>query len=170
LTATLFRFTNSGDTIGTLADTEKIDFNNTSSGVPDSTGRLIYPSLEMPRNINFHPNPRKPQNKIQDALLSLTRVTLTGYFINHANTLGPTNLHNWQIDEAVTDDFPFGRFGLLLTESVNSVMTLTPTTTQGYILENFKVMDVESPRTEVQFIIYLLRNGTPTTISLPTQE
>lgn len=169
MTATLFRFTNSTDTIGGLANTEKIDFNSSGSGVPDSTGNLTYPSLEMPRNINFHPNPRKPQNRIQDALLSLTRVTLTGYFVNHKNTLGPTNLHNWQIDPATNDDFPFGRFGLELTESVNSIMTLTPSITQGYILENFKINDIEDPRTEVQFIITLLRNGTPVTISLPEE-
>lgn len=164
MTSTLYRLTNSGDTVSSVESTEKIEFN--SGSVPDATGRLTFPSLEMPRNINFHPNPRKPQNRIQDSLLSLTRVILTGYFINHQNTLGPTNLHNWQIAEARTDDFPFGRFGLVLSESVNSIMTIIPSATQGYILETFKVMDIEDPRTEVQFIIQLLRNGTPEAISL----
>lgn len=160
--AILFRFTIPGDTVETLASSEKIEFN--AGTVPDSTGRLTFPSFHMARDTNIHPNPRRTLDQIQDSLLGIFDVRLTGYFINHSATLGPKNLFNWSIDPATNSNFPFGRFGLVLDSFASGILGLTPTTTTGYILYDIEVQDVEDPRDKVPFTAKLYRNGTLTTL------
>ncbi len=164
--AILFRFTNSGDALATLASTEVIEFNiATTTDKPDSTGRLTIPSFHMARDVNIHPNPRRRLDQIQDSLLGIFDVTLAGYFVGHQATLGPKNLANWQIEEAITNEFNAGRFGLQLA-SFNSILNLTPlgkTLNQGdeagYVLYDIVVSDVDKPRDKVPFTIKLYRNG-----------
>ena len=157
LDAILFRFTNSTDTISGLADSEKIEFN--LGTVPDNTGKLTFPSFKMSRDVNVHPNPRRALDQVQDSLLGLLEVRLSGYFISHSTTLGPKNLFNWQVDTATNSDFPFGRFGLVLNSLANGLLNLQPTITTGYILFDTEVNDVEDPRDEVVFNASLYRNG-----------
>lgn len=161
---TIFRFTNPGDTIGTITSTEKIEFNTGS--IPDSTGRLVTPSFRMASDLNPHPNPDTKLNPIQDSLLGVVEVIVSGYFVDHNNTIGPKNLYNWSVDEDVNDDFQFGRFGLSLA-TMAGILDVTPTVGingTGYMLSEIEVIDVESPRTEVGFIAKFLRNGTITTV------
>ena len=156
----LFRFTNSGDTIGGLGPTEIIEFN--TGVVPDSTGRMVATSFRMASDLNPHPNPDTQLNQIQDSLLGVVEVIVAGYFVDHNNTLGPRNLYNWSVDEDVNDDFRKGRFGLTLT-TLNGILSVTPTTGlsgTGYMLAEVEVMDVEEPRTQVNFIAKFFRNGT----------
>lgn len=157
LDAILFRFTTTGDTIAGLADSEKIEFN--LGTVPDTTGKLTFPSFRMSRDVNIHPNPRRALDQVQDSLLGLLDIRLTGYFISHSSTLGPINLYNWQVGTATNSDFPFGRFGLVLNSLANGLLNLTPTSTTGYILYDTEVNDVEDPRDEVPFTAQLYRNG-----------
>ena len=86
-------------------------------------------------------------------------VRLAGYFISHKTTLGPKNFFNWQVDPATNPDFPFGRFGLQLSGFANGLLDLTPSTTEGYILFDVDVQDVEDPRDKVPFTAQLYRNG-----------
>lgn len=162
LDAILFRFTSPEDTVETLASSEKIEFN--IGTVPDSTGRLTFPSFHMARDTNIHPNPRRTLDQIQDSLLGIFDVRLTGYFINHSTTLGPKNLFNWSIDAATNSNFPFGRFGLVLDSFAAGLLGLTPTSTTGYILYDIEVQDVEEPRDKVPFTAKLYRNGDITTV------
>ena len=155
----LFRLTNTGDTISTIAATEIIQFNLTSSTKPDGTASLTSPSFRMTRDLNFHPNPRKALDPVQDSLLGLVDVTVTGYFLNHLNTLGPRNLFNWSVGEGDTDDFSFGRFGMDLS-SFDGILSLTPTSTTGYYLYDIDVEDVEDPRDEIPFVAKFYRSGT----------
>jgi len=157
LDAILFRFTNPGDTLATLAPSEKIEFNLGTS--PDDTGRLIANKFRMSRDVNIHPNPRRALDQVQDSLLGLLEIVLNGYFVQHSVTLGPKNLFNWQVDAATNSNFPFGRFGLQLNGSFNGLLNLTPTTTTGYLLYDVEVDDVEDPRDEVIFKAQLYRNG-----------
>ena len=113
----------------------------------------------MSRDVNIHPNPRRSLDQVQDSLLGLLDVRLTGYFINHSTTLGPKNLYNWQVEEATNADFPFGRFGLQLSSLSNGLLDLTPTNSTGYILYDIEVNDVEEPRDEITFNCQLYRNG-----------
>ena len=162
LDAILFRFTNPGDTLAGLADSEKIEFN---LGVaPDDTGRLIANKFRMNRDVNIHPNPRRALDQVQDSLLGLLEITLNGYFVQHSVTLGPKNLFNWQVDPATNSNFPFGRFGVQLNGSFNGLLNLTPTTTTGYILFDVEVDDAEDPRDEVLFKAQLYRNGDISTV------
>ena len=160
--AILFRLTNSGDVIGTLPASEKIEFN--VGTVPDSTGRLTFPSFHMSRDTNIHPNPRRTLDQIQDSLLGIFDVRLTGYFIEHSSTLGPKNLFNWSIDPATNSNFPFGRFGLVLDSFASGILGLIPSSTTGYILYDIEVQDVEDPRDKVPFTAKLYRNGEITTV------
>ena len=162
LDAILFRFTNPGDTLAGLADSEKIEYN--LGTVPDDTGRLIANTFRMSRDVNIHPNPRRALDQVQDSLLGLLEVVLNGYFVQHSVTLGPKNLFNWQVDPATNSNFPFRRFGLQLNGSFNALLNLTPTTTTGYILYDVEVDDVEDPRDEVQFKANLYRNGDISTV------
>lgn len=161
LDAILYRFTNLGDTLATLAPTEKIEFN--MGTVPDNTGRLTFPSFKMSRDTNIHPNPRRALDQIQDSLLGLLDVRLSGYFTSHSTTLGPKNLYNWQVGTATNNNYPFGRFGLQLnsfgaTQGVG-LLNLEPSLTTGYILYDIEVQDVEDPRDKVPFNAQLYRNG-----------
>ena len=160
--AILFRYTDPGDAVGTLADSEKIEFN--VGTVPDSTGRLTFPSFHMARDTNIHPNPRRVLDQIQDSLLGIFDVRLTGYFINHSTTLGPKNLFNWSVEPATNENYPFGRFGLILDSFAGGILGLLPTTTAGYILYDIEVQDVEDPRDKVPFTAKLYRNGTLNTV------
>ena len=162
LDAILFRFTNSGDTLETLANSEKIEFNLGTA--PDDTGRLIANKFRMSRDVNIHPNPRRALDQVQDSLLGLLEIVLNGYFVKHSVTLGPKNFFNWQLDPATNSNFPFGRFGLQLNGFANGLLNLTPTTTTGYILFDVEVDDVEDPRDEVIFKAQLYRNGDISTI------
>ncbi len=160
----IFRFTNSGDTIGSIGSTEKIQFN--TGTIPDSTGRLVTPSFRMASDLNPHPNPDTKLNPIQDSLLGVVEVIVSGYFIDHNNTVGPKNLYNWSVDEDVNNDFQFGRFGLSLA-TMDGILNVTPTVGingTGYMLSEIEVIDLENPRTEVGFIAKFLRNGTITTV------
>jgi len=166
LDAILFRFTNPLDTLGTLAPSEKIEFN--LGTVPDDTGRLIANRFRMSRDVNIHPNPRRALDQVQDSLLGLLEITLNGYFVKHSVTLGPKNLFNWQVDPATNSNFPFGRFGLQLNgfaaTAGEGLLNLTPTDTTGYLLYEVEVDDVEDPRDEVVFKAQLYRNGDISTI------
>lgn len=163
LDAIIYRFTSTGDTLSTIASTEKIEFNIGTA--PDSTGRLTFPSFRMSRDINIHPNPRRALNQIQDSLLGSLDVRLAGYFVDHANTLGPKNFFNWQVGNATNTDFPFGRFGLQLSLFADSILDLTPTATTGYILYDVEIQDIEDPRDKVPFNCQLYRNGDISTIT-----
>ena len=154
----IFRFTNTGDAVGTIADTEIIEFNLISSIKPDGTASLVAPSFRMARDINFHPNPRRKLDPIQDSLLGILDVEVSGYFVDHNNTLGPRNLYNWSVGEGDNDDFPVGRWGMDLS-SFGGLLSLTPSSTEGYYLYDIDVQDVEDPRTEVPFIARFYRSG-----------
>lgn len=161
---TIFRFTNSGDTESGLANTERIIFN--TGAVPDSTGKLVRTSFRMVSDLNPHPNPDIALNQIQDSLLGVVEVTIAGYFVNHNATLGPKNLYNWSVDPDVNDDFRKGRFGTILA-TMGGILDITPTTGLngiGYMLSEVFVDDVESPRTEVPFIVKFLLNGVPANV------
>jgi hypothetical protein len=157
LDAIIYRYTNPGDALATLADSEKIEFNLATA--PDNTGRLIGQKFRMSRDVNIHPNPRRALDQVQDSLLGLLDVNLVGYFIKHSTTLGPKNFFNWQVDPATNANFPFGRFGLQLNGFANGILNVEPTTLLGYILYDVEVDDVEDPRDEAQFTAQLYRNG-----------
>jgi hypothetical protein len=162
--ALLFRFTNTGDTISEIAASEKIIFNplTTDSPAPDLNSRLVYPRFRMPRNVSRHPNPNRALNRVIDNKLNLQEVILSGYFRGRDTALGPQNLRNWQIDDSETDDFEFGRFGLVL-NSFNGILNVTPSVTQGYELVDVEIEDVPNPAEELGFTIKLDLNGTPET-------
>lgn len=155
--AALFRLTNSGDTEASVGSGEKIEFN--TGAVPDSTGRVIHTGFRAVRDLNFHPNPRRALDQIQDSLLGTLEITLTGYFIEHDTTIGPKNLFDWQKDPTRTTDFPFGRFGLRQDDFAANLLDLVPTASIGYMLNIVEVNDVETPRDEASFIVKLYRNG-----------
>jgi len=154
----IYRFTALTDTIVGLAATEKIEFN--SGTVPDATGKMTSTGFRMPRDINIHPNPRRTLNQIQDSLLGLTDITVTGFFTSHATTVGPRNLWNWQREDATNAALPFGRFGLEIPSFSNGLLDQTPIAGTGYILYDIDVQDVDDPRDKVEFIARFYLNGT----------
>ena len=167
LVDSIFRLTNPGDTEGSVGSTEKIEFDPGS--VPDNTGNLVTTSFRMASDLNAHPNPDIPLNQIQDSLLGVVEVTVAGYFVNHNNTLGPTNLYNWSVDEDVNDDFRKGRFGLTLS-TMNGILDIIPSTGLngiGYMLSEIEVIDAENPRTEIGFIAKFFLNGVPVNVGVP---
>ena len=156
----IYRLTTTGQTEDDLGPTESVEFNGGS--VPDTTGRHVATGFRSTRDLSFHPNPRRVLTKIQDNLLGVKLITVTGHFTGHGSTTGPANLDLWMNEAAVNTDFPFGRFGLRLPDFANDLLTLVPTATKGYILYDVDVQDVESPRDKVEFIAWLYRNGDAT--------
>jgi len=164
LVDSIFRLTGINDDEGNVGNTEKIIFN--SGSVPDTTGRLIRTSFRMASDLNPHPNPDTPLNQIQDSLLGVVEVTVTGYFVDHNNTKGPANLYNWSVDPDVNDDFKKGRFGLTLStmDGILNIIPIPGLNGIGYMLSEVEVIDVEEPRTEVGFIAKFLLNGVPVNV------
>ena len=157
---TIFRFTDPGDTIGSIGPTEKIEFNQ--GAVPDDTGRTISTKFRMVRDINVHPNPRRNLDQIQDSLLGNLDVWVTGYFVERDSTKGPINLYNWSAERATSPPgFPFGRFGLVIDNFANGLLNETPNSTRGYILYDIEVEDVDNPRDKIPFIAKFYLNGRP---------
>jgi len=160
---TIFRFTDDGDTISSIADTEKIEFNQGT--VPDATGRTVSTKFKMTRDINIHPNPRRKLDQIQDSLLGILDVWITGHFVTRDTSKGPINLYNWMAEDATSvlpnKDFPFGRFGLVVDNYSNGLLNETPTATLGYIIYDIEVEDVENPRDKMPFVAKFYLNGTP---------
>jgi len=153
----LFRFTAPTDTVPGLANSEKIEFN--IGTVPDATGRMTASSFQALRDTNIHPNPRRRLNQIQDSLLGILTITITGYFVSHDTTLGPKNLYNWQVGDATNAALPFGRFGLQVDSFANGLLNETPTATKAYVLYDIYVEDVDDPRDKVPFIAKFYLNG-----------
>jgi len=167
LVDTLFRFTTGETTdIGALADTEKIEFN--SGSVPDAFGRTISCRFRMTRDINVHPNPRRELDQIQDSLLGVLDVWVTGYFVNRSITKGPINLYNWSRERATSPpQYPFGRFGLIIDNFASGLLNETPNSTRGYILYDIDVQDVDNPRDKMPFTAKFYLNGKPVSKALP---
>jgi len=153
----IYRFTAPTDTFGNIANSEKIQF--LPGIVPDATGRNIKTGFRMRRDTNPHPNPRRALNKVQDSLLGLMEVTITGYFVAHDTTLGPKNLFNWFVEPGTNSDFPWGRFGITLDSFAGGLLTEFPTSSTAYLLYDIDVEDVEKPRDEVPFVAKFYRNG-----------
>jgi len=154
----IYRFAAPADTIGGLTAANKIEFN--AGAVPDATGTSTSTGFRMSRDTNIHPNPRRTLNQIQDSLLGLADITVTGYFTTHATTLGPKNLWNWQREDATNAALPFGRFGLQIPSFSNSLLDQAPTASTGYIMYDIDVNDVDDPRDKVEFIARFYLNGT----------
>ncbi len=157
-TGAIFRIDSVGDTEDTAKTAnEIIEFNGGTA--PDTTGRTTGTSFEMTRSVNVHPNPRRALDQIQDGKLSFLEVIITGYFVDHDDTTGPSQLFDWMNEDASNAALPFGRFGLRLDDSFNEKLALIPTATAGYILYHTHVDDAESPRDQASFTIKLYRNG-----------
>ena len=159
MASSIYRKSLIGDTESSLGSTQKIRFNQGT--VPDATGKLVSTGFRMTRDVNFHPNPRRTLDQVQDSLLGVCEVTVAGYFKDHDATQGPDNFYSWGITDATNAAMPFGRFGLLLDDFANGTLTLNPTATLGYILHDIEIMDVETPRDQVEFIARFYLNGTP---------
>ena len=156
----IFRIDSVGQTEATaIAAGQVIEFNSGTS--PDTTGRIVEPGLIWSRGTNFHPNPRRALDKIQDGLLSFKEVVLVGFAVDHDATLIPAKFDEWMSEAATNASLPFGRFGLRVDDFASGPSNLTPNATQGYILYHVETIDVESPKDQVNIIAKLYRNGDP---------
>lgn len=158
-TAAIFRIATAGETEDNAkTDNEIIEFN--TGAAPDSTGRLVATGFRMIRDVSPHPNPKRALTKWQDNLLGTMEVTVTGYFVDHDSTAGPTQFFNWQKEATQNASLPFGQFGLRLDDFASGTLNLTPSAAAGYFLVDVDIQDVETPRDEVGFIARFIRNGT----------
>lgn len=148
----------SEDEADAKAADEIIEFNG--GNAPDATGKMVATGFRMIRDVSPHPNPKRSLTKWQDNLLGTMEVTITGHFVQHDATAGPTQFFDWQKEAATNAALPFGQFGIRVGDFAADVLTLNPTATQGYILVDVQVNDAESPRDEVSFIAIFIRNGT----------
>lgn len=156
----IFRIDSAGQTEATAnAAGQVIEFNG--GLVPDNTGRIVEPGLAWARGVNFHPNPRRPLDKIQDGLLSFKEVILSGHTNLHNATVIPDKLDEWFREPATNASLPFGRFGVRSDGFGTASINLTPNATQGYILYEGQATDVETPKDQVSIIAKLYRNGDP---------
>ena len=152
----IFRVTNPGDTESNVAPSEKIEFN--TGTVTDQNGQAQRSNWHAVRDISIHPNPNKPQSIIQDGKLGTIEVVIAGFFRNPITTVAKNKLFDWSKEDADSDDFPFGRFGLRINDLIET--TMLPTIDRGYILYDVFVERPENSPDEVGFIIKLYRNGT----------
>lgn len=131
---TIFRFTNAGDTLVSIADSEKVEFDVDVDPNLKTTHCHEY-AIEGGRDV--------AQNAIADQDLAEHQDTGLGdekytYLLSIAQrsdgAAGGVNaeaqkLENFWQDGSETDDFPAGRFGVLIKDF--AIKTLNPTATKG---------------------------------------
>lgn len=133
-TITIYRVTNSGDTIGNIAAGEKLELDLDTDALLKTAHCHDY-SIEGGRDV--------AQNAVADQDLAEHQDTGLGdeiyaFFISIAqrsnSVVGGTNseaqkLEDWYQEGSETDDFPAGRFGVQINDFV--VKSLVPTSTKG---------------------------------------
>jgi len=131
---------------------------STGAATPDARGKMVSSSVHYTRDISIHPHPKRNLNRVQDGLLGIKEVSITGYFTEPDSAGGIANLNNWMIAAATVTGFTEGRFGLRIDDM--GQFDLTPSAGVGYMLHDVFIDRIEGSPNEASFIAKLYLNGT----------
>ena len=153
----IFRIDVNGETEATAKTAnELIEFNG-DAVEPDARSKLRSAMIKFTEDISIHPNPNRHLSQIQAGKLGVQIVTLRGYFKTPKSAGGITKFFNWMVNDKTNTALKFGRFGIRVNNM--SQLDLTPSTTIGYILQDFQVDDIEEFQDKAEFTAILYRDG-----------
>ena len=157
-TASIFRLS-TGTTTEAAAKTanEIIEFNGTSLS-PDDNGKIESMTLQYVEDLSIQPNPNRHLSQIQDGKLGTMELTIKGSFINPDTAGGIAEFQSWMIADKTDATFVFGRFGIRYNKMTQ--IEVLPTATQGYILFDFELIDIEEFQNIAKFVARFYKNGT----------
>lgn len=156
-TAAIFRIDANGDTETTATSGNQIIEFNLGATNPD--GRSHASSLEwgFVEDLGIHPNPNRHLSRISDSKLGTIGFKITGYFDRPSSAGGIARSINWMSQDKTNASLPHGRFGLRWDNM--SQADLTPSSTIGLILYDFKVTDIPEFQSHADFVALLYRSG-----------
>ena len=144
--------------------TDKIEFE--ASSVTDDQGHIHQSEFKIVTAIADNEKPNAQLNELQDTQVDTITVTLTGS-IHNWQTAGasgtqsniPTTIKKWMCDKKTkATTFPKGRFGLELADF--STFNVDPSTTLGYMIQDWTWVRVGDTQGKTEFIATLRLNGT----------
>jgi hypothetical protein len=156
-TAAIYRIDANTETESTAATANEIVEFNTGATNPDARSHLKTTRLHYVEDISIHPNPNRHLSQIQDGKLGTQVITITGQFVTPASAGGIAKFMNWMKQDKTNSALKFGRFGVRFDNI--SQLDQTPSTTIGYILQEFWVEDVEEYQDKADFYAVLYRDG-----------
>lgn len=133
-----------------------IEFN--LGAAPDNTSNITQTELEMDVGIGENEKAGGDINELQDTGLATITFTITGSIVSPSTSSAVSRLKIWLIEGKTVDTlFPKARFGLRLNDFPG--FNLTPTTTRGYMISNFRFIRPREFRGKLDFVATLRFNG-----------
>ena len=151
------------DNVDRATASDKIAFE--SSSVTDDQGHIHQSEFKIVTAIADNEKPNAKLNELQDTQVDTITVTLTGSIHNWqtagasgtASTI-PQTVKEWMCDKKTkATDFPKGRFGLELADF--STFDVDPSTTLGYMLQDWTWIRSGETKGKTDFIVTLRLNG-----------
>lgn len=156
--AAIFLVTNAGDSEANVAANQKVIFNNAAIPDPTNESFMHRTSWNFGEDIAEQPRPTQNLNNIQPQKLGYGEVLITGFIDDPTNSQDLTTLFNTMKAAKRNSDFKKGRIGLRIDKV--PFLTLTPSTTIGYILVNFSgYLTGEESERQAAVVLKLRRNG-----------
>jgi len=156
-TASIYRIDANTETEATARTANEIIEFGTGATNPDARSHLASLRIHFTEDLSIHPNPNRHLSQIQAGKLGVQIVTIKGYFDRPASAGGITKLINWMTNDKTNSALKFGRFGIRADNM--SQVDQTPSTTIGYILQDFFVEDIEEFQNRANFECILYRDG-----------
>ncbi len=157
-TASIFRLS-TGTTTEAAAKTagDIVEFNGTSLS-PDDNSTISNMTLHYVEDLSIQPNPNRHLSQIQDGKLGTMELIIKGQFKNQLSAGGITKFQTWMINDKSDTTFIYGRFGIRYNKMTQ--VEVLPTATQGYILFDFIIDDVDEFQNIAKFTARFYKNGT----------
>ena len=141
---------------------DEIEFE--SSSVTDDQGHIHQSEFKIVTAIAENEKPNAKLNELQDTQVDSITVTLTGSIHNWqtagasgtASTI-PQTIKEWMCDKKTKTGFLKGRFGLELADF--STFDVDPSTTLGYMLQDWTWVRSGETKGKTDFIATLRLNG-----------
>ena len=144
--------------------TDKIEFE--AASVTDDQGHIHQCEFKITTALADNEKPNAQLNELQDTQVDSITVTITGSIHNwqSAGASGtqsaiPATIKKWMCDKKTkATTFPKGRFGLELADF--STFDVDPSTTLGYMIQDWTWVRVGDTQGKTEFIATLRLNGT----------
>lgn len=138
------------------AGSDKIEFD--IGAVPDNTGHINETEVHMGRDISENPKPQSNDpNELQDNGLSIVEYTITGFVEDPQNSDVEAKIRDWLRQNQTDSKFLYGRFGIRMDD--NPAFNVTPNTTYGLMIEDFRWTRLGEWKYRGGFIAKLRFNG-----------
>ena len=138
------------------AGSDKIEFDIGS--VPDNTGHIADTEIHMGRDTSENPKPKSNNpNELQDNGLGTLEYTITGFIENPINSQVAAKIRDWMREAGTDSKFAYGRFGIRMDD--NPAFKVTPATTYGLLLTDFKFTRIGEWQYRAAFVATLRFNG-----------